>query len=124
MCVVAGMLWCLLLFSSFGVVFYCVVASVSCLVFFCCCCVLFFFFNDTAPTEFYPLSLHDALPISWRASPAPPGCEGGTRAAGGRAGESSPGAPPSPRRSPRSRAAASAGAWRARGGGPPRPRRR
>src|SRR2546429_2509251 len=23
----------------------------------------FFFFNDTAPTEFYPLSLHDALPI-------------------------------------------------------------
>src|SRR2546429_7663630 len=24
----------------------------------------FFFFNDTAPTEFYPLSLHDALPIS------------------------------------------------------------
>src|SRR3990167_6876727 len=26
---------------------------------------LFFFFNDTAPTEIYPLSLHDALPI-WR----------------------------------------------------------
>src|ERR1022692_1997957 len=24
---------------------------------------LFFFFNDTATTEFYPLSLHDALPI-------------------------------------------------------------
>src|SRR5438105_15916648 len=23
-----------------------------------------FFFNDTAPTEFYTLSLHDALPIS------------------------------------------------------------
>src|SRR5260370_36862857 len=23
----------------------------------------FFFFNDTAPPEFYPLSLHDALPI-------------------------------------------------------------
>src|SRR3989449_713969 len=23
----------------------------------------FFFFNDTAPTEIYPLSLHDALPI-------------------------------------------------------------
>src|SRR2546421_12239122 len=23
----------------------------------------FFFFNDTAPTEFYTLSLHDALPI-------------------------------------------------------------
>src|SRR5256885_11924792 len=27
----------------------------------CCCC--FFFFNDTATTEIYTLSLHDALPI-------------------------------------------------------------
>src|SRR5688572_31390307 len=27
-----------------------------------CCCV-FFFFNDTATTEIYTLSLHDALPI-------------------------------------------------------------
>src|SRR2546427_212540 len=50
----------------------------------------FFFFNDTAPTEIYPLPLHDALPISalfaqaqdWPASnirwvvPYPPG--GGT----------------------------------------------
>src|SRR5215203_965195 len=27
---------------------------------------LFFFFNDTATTEIYTLSLHDALPISWR----------------------------------------------------------
>src|SRR5439155_24466784 len=26
----------------------------------------FFFFNDTAPTEIYPLSLHDALPISFQ----------------------------------------------------------
>src|SRR6202047_5668842 len=25
--------------------------------------VFFFFFNDTAPTEIYTLSLHDALPI-------------------------------------------------------------
>src|SRR3989344_4799628 len=25
--------------------------------------VIVFFFNDTAPTEIYPLSLHDALPI-------------------------------------------------------------
>src|SRR5438105_11327550 len=25
--------------------------------------ILFFFFNDTAPTEIYTLSLHDALPI-------------------------------------------------------------
>src|SRR5256885_16435817 len=42
--------------------------------------LLFFFFNDTATTEIYTLSLHDALPISqfcwpwsprrsWRASP-------------------------------------------------------
>src|SRR2546422_10465395 len=26
----------------------------------------FFFFNDTATTEIYTLSLHDALPISWQ----------------------------------------------------------
>src|SRR2546425_607260 len=30
---------------------------------------LFFFFNDTATTEIYPLSLHDALPISMDTSP-------------------------------------------------------
>src|SRR3712207_7817117 len=28
------------------------------------CCYFFFFFNDTATTEIYTLSLHDALPIS------------------------------------------------------------
>src|SRR5256885_9320229 len=27
------------------------------------CCTIFFFFNDTATTEIYTLSLHDALPI-------------------------------------------------------------
>src|SRR5437899_4157304 len=27
--------------------------------------ILFFFFNDTATTEIYTLSLHDALPICW-----------------------------------------------------------
>src|SRR5438034_1973243 len=35
----------------------------------------FFFFNDTAPTEIYTLSLHDALPISSprsRSRPRPP----------------------------------------------------
>src|SRR3712207_8716908 len=35
--------------------------------------LLFFFFNDTATTEIYTLSLHDALPISgdpWKAIPA------------------------------------------------------
>src|SRR3712207_9570735 len=30
----------------------------------CSVCSLFFFFNDTATTEIYTLSLHDALPIS------------------------------------------------------------
>src|SRR2546430_3714140 len=30
--------------------------------------LLFFFFNDTATTEIYTLSLHDALPISRRAT--------------------------------------------------------
>src|SRR2546427_12546220 len=30
----------------------------------------FFFFTDTAPTETYPLSLPDALPISGRGEPA------------------------------------------------------
>src|SRR5256885_15097224 len=38
-------------------------------------CFFFFFFNDTATTEIYTLSLHDALPIwieSWCASRAPP----------------------------------------------------
>src|SRR5260370_31813913 len=29
----------------------------------CLWCSLFFFFNDTATTEIYTLSLHDALPI-------------------------------------------------------------
>src|SRR2546430_4473262 len=32
--------------------------------------VLFFFFNDTATTEIYTLSLHDALPICTRTSPS------------------------------------------------------
>src|SRR4051812_19981892 len=40
--------------------------------------LFFFFFNDTATTEIYTLSLHDALPISarwascWESSPVPP----------------------------------------------------
>src|SRR3989442_11891360 len=33
----------------------------------------FFFFNDTATTEIYTLSLHDALPISRAARPQPEG---------------------------------------------------
>src|SRR2546428_13951126 len=34
-------------------------------------CLCFFFFNDTATTEIYTLSLHDALPISRPAAPLP-----------------------------------------------------
>src|SRR5476649_3032549 len=41
--------------------------------------VIFFFFNDTATTEIYTLSLHDALPIScgsvarcWASAALPP----------------------------------------------------
>src|SRR5947199_7631489 len=34
--------------------------------------LFFFFFNDTATTEIYTLSLHDALPISRRVRPSPP----------------------------------------------------
>src|SRR5688572_32440998 len=34
---------------------------------------LFFFFNDTAPTEIYTLSLHDALPICY--GPGWPSCQ-------------------------------------------------
>src|SRR2546426_3484732 len=34
-------------------------------------CILFFFFNDTATTEIYTLSLHDALPISRGQAPMP-----------------------------------------------------
>ena len=30
-----------------------------------CLLIVFFFFNDTATTEIYTLSLHDALPICW-----------------------------------------------------------
>src|SRR3712207_9276627 len=53
--------------------------------------LVFFFFNDTATTEIYTLSLHDALPISRRAVAGGPraraGC-GGARAVvlDGRAG--------------------------------------
>src|SRR3712207_9178986 len=56
--------------------------SVSCL-YFC-----FFFFNDTATTEIYTLSLHDALPIcssfcSTAASASYTSSRTGARAAGG-----------------------------------------
>src|SRR2546430_7022489 len=35
-----------------------------------CLGVCFFFFNDTATTEIYTLSLHDALPICWSSDSA------------------------------------------------------
>src|SRR2546421_2312098 len=38
----------------------------------------FFFFNDTATTEIYTLSLHDALPISASTSPPPQSSAGMT----------------------------------------------
>src|SRR2546426_3365111 len=46
----------------------------------CSIFTIFFFFNDTATTEIYTLSLHDALPIWARAGPrAPIPCEGARR---------------------------------------------
>src|SRR5574340_1600581 len=46
--------------------------------------ILFFFFNDTATTEIYTLSLHDALPIYERADPVHAQL-GAKRAGGGHA---------------------------------------
>src|SRR2546429_9455373 len=54
----------------------------------------FFFFNDTATTEIYTLSLHDALPIcgraslGWRAAGRAAGRFGAHRAEFGRHGRS------------------------------------
>src|SRR2546421_8687311 len=45
---------------------------------------LFFFFNDTATTEIYTLSLHDALPICYGALAGDPGPTGRSRARGAR----------------------------------------
>src|SRR5256885_12079327 len=49
----------------------------------------FFFFNDTATTEIYTLSLHDALPICARGK----GCGGRRRAPKARSSCASPRAP-------------------------------
>src|SRR2546425_7857534 len=52
--------------------------------------IIFFFFNDTATTEIYTLSLHDALPISpgcsLRSAPVPCRTAEGRLNAAGRAG--------------------------------------
>src|SRR3989449_8661853 len=76
----------------------------------------FFFFNDTAPTEFYPLPLHDALPIPVRPRGPPPRPRHGPaarRAARARQ-HRGPGEPLGPRLSPGpSRRVAGRGAARA-----------
>src|SRR3712207_9121636 len=54
-------------------------------------CYVLFFFNDTATTEIYTLSLHDALPIwrprwsPWRTAPPAPGVDRPGRRRPGRA---------------------------------------
>src|SRR6266581_9761007 len=53
------------------------------LVYFLVFSALFFFFNDTATTEIYTLSLHDALPILVRRSSAPPAARRNHRIDGG-----------------------------------------
>src|SRR3712207_7228580 len=55
--------------------------------------IFFFFFNDTATTEIYTLSLHDALPISGACPPEPGGRFG-------RRGPPAPWAEPAPRLAP------------------------
>src|SRR3712207_7659404 len=55
----------------------------------CCSHFWFFFFNDTATTEIYTLSLHDALPIS-TAPATRPRASCPSAAASGRPGSSGP----------------------------------
>src|SRR2546422_11700203 len=59
--------------------------SVWCLL--ACRFLFFFFFNDTATTEIYTLSLHDALPICQGASDVRPQPMGRARDEGGAACE-------------------------------------
>src|SRR3712207_7563981 len=69
--------------------------------------VVFFFFNDTATTEIYTLSLHDALPISAgpgvpRRGPGPrPGTSPAARPPGRRRSVPAAPAPPADRKSTR-----------------------
>src|SRR3712207_7603136 len=69
-----------------------------------CTLLSYFFFNDTATTEIYTLSLHDALPISTHGGIHPPDALG--RCGGGRGSTGilrrSLGSPPHTRRAPRS----------------------
>src|SRR2546426_9883234 len=86
--------------------------------------IFFFFFNDTATTEIYTLSLHDALPISSgrarRRGPdrrrIRPGCHRPERIAARTGGRASPRISPARRRlPPPQRRAARAGDSRAAG---------
>src|SRR3712207_8200378 len=78
-----------------------------------------FFFNDTAPTEIYTLSLHDALPISSHDRRGGRGHPAATRGAIGTVG----GRGRAARQAPQARAAAVE--WRARRAGRrPRPDRK
>src|SRR5579862_10014592 len=54
--------------------FFTLIFLLSCFFYF-----FFFFFNDTATTEIYTLSLHDALPICWPQDPFHPVRPGGAR---------------------------------------------
>src|SRR5689334_25420677 len=58
-----------------GSVFFDIVSALSFFYF-----IIFFFFNDTASTEIYTLSLHDALPISGSRCSAPAGPAASSRA--------------------------------------------
>src|SRR6266568_9534961 len=53
-----------ILYLSYFIIFFFIVYKVLNFLFF------FFFFNDTATTEIYTLSLHDALPISCASLPS------------------------------------------------------
>src|SRR2546427_4595059 len=59
----------------------------------------FFFFNDTATTEIYTLSLHDALPISASQAPPPNPAAPGRRRTPPRSGTGPPAPWPAPSRS-------------------------
>src|SRR3712207_8728767 len=64
--------------------------------------VIIFFFNDTATTEIYTLSLHDALPISRRDRQPPRGSRRGSRRTSGtRAARRRSTGPPEDRKSTR-----------------------
>src|SRR3712207_7726997 len=64
--------------------------------------IYFFFFNDTATTEIYTLSLHDALPICRRRDrAASPPAPRSTRAGAAHPSSARPSRPPSQPPSPR-----------------------